>query len=73
MLEKEDYKILWDFSIQTDHVIEIQRPDLVLVDKNEIFYEIIDFAVPRDSRVEEKEKDKKISRLWKGVTGDMEC
>ena len=24
VLENEDYKILWDFSIQTDHVIEAQ-------------------------------------------------
>ena len=32
-LENENYKILWDFSIQTDHVIETRRPDLVLVDK----------------------------------------
>ena len=32
-LENEDYKILWDFSIQTDHVIEARRPDLVVVDK----------------------------------------
>ena len=32
-LEREDYKILWDFSIQTDHVVEVQRPDLVVVDK----------------------------------------
>ena len=34
-LENEDYKILWGFSIQTDHVIEAQRPDLVVVDKKE--------------------------------------
>ena len=27
VLENEDYKILWDFSIQTDHVIEARRPD----------------------------------------------
>ena len=33
ILENEDYKILWDFSIQTDHVIEARRPDLVVVDK----------------------------------------
>ena len=33
VLENEDYKILWDFSIQTDHVIEARRPDLVVVDK----------------------------------------
>ena len=57
-LENENYKILWDFSIQTDHVIEARRPDLVLVDKKERSCKIIDFAVPRDSRIEEKEKDK---------------
>ena len=32
VLENEDYKILWDFSIHTDHVIEARRPDLVVVD-----------------------------------------
>ena len=35
VLENEDYKILWDFSIQTDHVIEAWRPDLVAADKRE--------------------------------------
>ena len=44
------------FSIQTDHVIEVRRPDLVVVDKKRSC-QIIDFAVPRDSRIEKK-KDK---------------
>ena len=35
VLENEDYKVMWDFSIQTDHVIEAPRPDLVAVDKKE--------------------------------------
>ena len=35
VLENEDYKNLWDFSIQTDHVIEAPRPNLVLVGKKE--------------------------------------
>ena len=56
VLQNEDYKILWDFSIQTDHVIEARRPDLVVVDK-ERSCKIIDFAVPADSRIEEKEED----------------
>ena len=42
--------------IQSDHVIEAQRPDLVIVDKIERSCRIIDFAVPGDSRIEEKEK-----------------
>ena len=55
--ENEDYKILWGFSIQTD-VIGARRPDLVVVDKKDRSCKIIDFAVPGDSRIEEKEKDK---------------
>ena len=49
---------MWDFSFQTDHVIEARRPDLVVVDKKERSCKIIDFAVPGDSRIEEKKKDK---------------
>ena len=49
---------MWDFSIQTDHVIEARRPDLVVVDKKRRTCKIIDFAVPGDSRIEEKEKEK---------------
>ena len=73
VLENEDYKILWDFSIQTDHVIEIWRPDLVVVDKEERGCKKIDFEVPGERRIEEKEKDRKISRIGKGDTEDMEC
>ena len=49
---------MWDFSIQTDHVTEARRPDLVVVDKKRRTCKIIDFAVPGDSRIEEKEKEK---------------
>ena len=33
VLESADVKILWDFTIQTDHVIQARRPDIVVVDK----------------------------------------
>ena len=72
VLENEDYKILCDFSIQTDHIIEARRPNLVVVDKKERSCKVIDFAVPGDSRIEAKEKDRKISRVGRGVTKDME-
>ena len=61
-----------DFSIQTDHVIEAQRPDLVVADK-ERTCKIIDFAVPGYSKIEEKEKKKmekyqdlrrKLQKIW---------
>ena len=51
-------KILQDFSIQTDHVIEVRRPDLVVVDKKERSCKITDFPVPGDRTIGEKEKDK---------------
>ena len=46
------------FQYQTDHVIEARRSDLVLVDKKERSCKMIDFAVPGDSRIEAKEKNK---------------
>ena len=49
---------MWHFSIQTYYLVEARRPDLVVVDKKERICKIIDFAVPGDSRTEEKEKDK---------------
>ena len=35
--------MLWDFSIQTDDLIEAWRPDLVVVEKKERSCKIIDF------------------------------
>ena len=59
---------MWDFSIQTDHLIEARRPDLVVVDKKERSCKIIDFAVPGDSRIEEKEKHqdlrRELQKIW---------
>ena len=49
---------MWDFSIWTDHVIEARRPDLVAVAKKDRKCKIIDFTVPGDSRIMEKEKGK---------------
>ena len=71
--ENEEYKILWDFSIETDHVIEARRPDMITVEKKNNKCQIIDFAVPFDTRVDEKEKEKifkyqelarELKKLW---------
>ena len=52
---------MWDFSIQTDHVIGARRPNLVVVDK-ERSCKIIDFAVPGDSRIEEDSRSSRIEK-----------
>ena len=57
-------KFLWDFEIQRDHLISVRRPDLVIFNKKEKkrkekAYQIMDFAVPADHRVELKESKKR--------------
>ena len=50
VLVNEDYKILWDFSIKTDHVIEAQRKDLVVVDKKELILQFLEIVGLRRRR-----------------------
>ena len=33
VLENATHKLLWDFNIQTDHLILARRPDLVIINK----------------------------------------
>ena len=77
VLENENYKLLWDFSIRTDYHIEARRPDLVLVDKSKRSCRIIDLAIPEDSGVKEKEAEKvekhqnlarELRRMWEVKT-----
>ena len=49
---------MWNVIVKTDHVIEAQRLDLVVIDKKRRTCKIIDFVVPGDSNIEEKEKEK---------------
>ena len=31
VLENDTHKLLWDFNIQTDHLIPARRPDLIII------------------------------------------
>ena len=55
VVENDKCKILWDFTIQTDHYITARRPDIVVVNKNDKTCLLIDVACPGDKRVKEKE------------------
>ena len=72
--ENEEVKILWDFSIQTDKVIEARRPDIVVLEKKDRKAKVIDIAVPNDKNVKEKEEEKidkytdlamEMKKVWK--------
>ena len=58
VLENDEVKLLWDFHMQSDHIIEHCRPDLLLVKKKTKEATIIDIAVPGDTRIVDKEQDK---------------
>ena len=73
MLENENFKILWDFSVQTDKEIRANRPDIIFVDKREQTVLFIDVTIPNDNNIIEKRLEKiekyanlgiEIKELW---------
>ena len=58
VMENDRCKILWDFTVQTDHETYGRRLDVIVVQKDKNFYQIIDFACPYDERVDTKELEK---------------
>ena len=73
VVENESFKILWDMSIQCDHIIAARKPDIVVVEKENNKVIIVDIASPWDHRVHEKEGEKlekyqelkrEIKNLW---------
>ena len=59
ILENATHKLLWDFNIQTDHLISARRPDLIIINKKKRTCKIVDFAIPADHRIKLKECEKK--------------
>ena len=57
--ENETLKILWDFQIQSEHLISIRRLDLIITNKKNKNCRIVEFAVPADHRVKLKEIEKR--------------
>ena len=71
--ENAMYKLLWDFTIQTDHLIPARRPDLIIINKKKRTCKIVDFAVPSGHRIKLKECEKRdkyldlareLKKLW---------
>ena len=44
-------KILWNFSIQTNHEVIYNKPDMIVVDKIYKTANLIDIAVPNDYNI----------------------
>ena len=55
VVENDGVKLLWNVNIQCNHIIEVRRPDIVVINKQEKSCLIIDIAIPGDVQVQEKE------------------
>ena len=75
VIENDTHKLLWDFDIQSDHLISARRPDLInnKKKKKKKICKIVDFAVPADHRIKLKECEKRdkypdlareLKKLW---------
>ena len=74
ILENDSHKLLWDFNIQTDHLIPARRPDLIIINKKKKrTCKIVDFSVPADHSIKQKVYEKKdkyldlareLKKLW---------
>ena len=60
VLENDTHKLLWDFDIQTGHLISARRPDIIIINKKKKkICKVVDFAVPADHRIKLKECEKR--------------
>ena len=73
IIENDSCKILWGFTVQTDHYITARRPDMIFIDNKHHECQIIDFGIPYDTRVHDKEVEKiekyldlvrKLKKVW---------
>ena len=73
VIENDSCKILWNFTVHTDHFITARRPEMIFIDKELNKCQIIDFAIPYDTRVDDKEVERiekyldlarKLKKVW---------
>ena len=73
VIDNDSCKIVWDFTVQTDHFITARRPGMIFIDKEHHKCQIIDFAIPYDTRLDNKEVEKiekyldlagKLKKVW---------
>ena len=57
-MESENFKILWEFTVQSYRKIRQRRPDIVFIDEKEREVVIIHVAIPGDDRMKDKELEK---------------
>ena len=71
VLENDTHKVLWDFDIQTDHLISARRPDLIVINEKKRTCKIVDLIIVDRIKLKESEKKDKyldlareLKKLW---------
>jgi len=73
IVTNEHVKILWDFTIKTDHYVSANRPDIVIYDVSHHSVILLDVAIPADINIASKEQEKiskyqdlklELQKLW---------
>ena len=71
--EEGDVRVLWNQEVHTDREVTANRPDIIIKNKKEKTFPLIDVAIPADRNVVQKEAEKKlkykslcieIQRMW---------
>ena len=57
--EEGDVTVLWNQSVHTDREVTANRPDIIIKNKKEKTFTLIDVAIPADRNVVQKEAEKK--------------
>ena len=70
--ENGDVEIYWDRTVITVNGVDHNRPDVVVIEKSELRWTLIDFSVPMDQNVDSKEIEKggKYSELAREIRRD---
>ena len=69
LAENNSTKILWNFSIQTDHEVINNKPDIIVVDKIKKTANLIEVAVPNDYNICNKRLQK--VRAYTNLSGEI--
>ena len=52
------HEILWDFEIQTDHLIPTRTSNLVIINKKKRTCHLVNFSFPADHKAKMKESER---------------
>ena len=83
VIENDSCKILWDFTVQRDHFITARKLDRIFINIKHNECQINDFAIPYDTKVDDKEVEKiekyldlvrELKKVWnmKGIVVPLE-